>query len=518
MTESEKAPALLRKPATRRALIGGTIAAASVAVTYAALGDKLNLFGGGASGGSGATAVTQQDTDALDKESVRINHLLRRAGFGVTREEHDHYQTIGLKATVDELVNYNAVDDSAAVNAASQIPIDYTNRQNLPVWWMTRMANTKRPLQEKMTFFWHGLLTSQLTVVKDPALMLRQNEFYRTNAMATFPQILKGVSADPAMMLYLDVNGSQRAAPNENYARELMELFSLGIGNYTEQDIRQSARAFTGWVVPRNPSGADLFSYGEPVFRQERFDNGSKTFLGKSGNFRPDDIVDTITEQPASAKYIAGRLFAFFIYPGPDDKTLQPFVDTYLKSNKSIGATVEAMLRSDVMYSPQAYRAIVRSPVEYIVAAVKALGGQQTIAQTIGLTQRNGQALTTMGQVLFEPPNVAGWPPGATWLNSATMFARLNFFNQLTGGTAAARTARPGAGGQQPPQAAPGASLGTPAQALDYYLPMVVDDNIPADARQVLLDYSGGADAAITAEQLRSLVYLILASPQFHLA
>ncbi len=250
-------------------------------------------------------------------------------------------------------MNFTSIDDSAAVNLASQVPVDYANRQNLSVWWMVRMANTTRPLQEKMTLFWHGLLTSQLSVVQDPSLLVRQNEFYRTNAKAAFPDILKGISADPAMMIYLNINGSQKAAPNENYARELMELFSLGIGNYTEQDIRQSAKAFTGWTVARDRQGN---ATSEPIFRPERFDNSVKTFLGKSGNFRPDDIVDIIVEQPASAKFIVNRLFSFFVYPNPDDKTLQPFIDVYLKNSKSIGATVEAMLRSDIMYSPQAYR------------------------------------------------------------------------------------------------------------------------------------------------------------------
>ncbi len=304
---------LLRRPATRRALLGGSVAAASLAVTYAALGDKLDLFGGS----STSPMAAGNDEDAIDQESVRVSHLLRRAGFGASRDEHDHYQTIGLKATIDELVNYTQVDDSAAVSMAAALPIDDVNRGNLPLWWLIRMANTKRPLQEKMTLFWHSLLTSQTSVVKDLDLMVRQNEFYRTNAMASFPEILKGISMDPAMMLYLDVNGSQRQAPNENYARELMELFSLGIGNYSEQDIRESARAFTGWTVPRNRTEDTRFSYAEPVFRPERFDPGSKTFLGRTGNFRPDDIVDIIVDQPASAKFITSKLFALLRLPKP---------------------------------------------------------------------------------------------------------------------------------------------------------------------------------------------------------
>jgi uncharacterized protein (DUF1800 family) len=291
-----------------------------------------------------------------------------------------------------------------------------------------------------------------------------------------------------------------------------MELFSLGIGNYSEEDVREAARAFTGWLVPRRRLEGVLFAYDEPQFFAGRFDGGSKTFLGKTGNFRPEDIVDIIVEQPESARFIVGKLFAFFAYPDPDEETLQKFVDVYLDSDRSIGATVEAILRSDEMYSARAYRSLVKTPVDYAIGAVKALGAQESIAQVIAQGGRGG-GLATMGQVPFEPPNVAGWPGGATWLNSATMFARLNFINQVTGGAPARQR---GDRAQAPANGA--AELGTATQALDYYLPMVLDDNIPDEARQVLVDYAGGPDAVLGPEQLRGLVYLILASPQFHLA
>ncbi len=498
---------LLSRRATRRAVVGGSLAAASVAATYAALGDKLSLFGGGP--GAPGALNGSSDTDAIGKESVKISHLLRRAGFGATKEEFDRYQSMGLRATTDELVHYTSVDDDAAVQLANEVPTDQNNRGNLPVWWMVRLTNTKRPLQEKMTLFWHGLLTSQISVVRDPAAMLNQNEFYRGHALDSFPDILRGVSMDPAMMVYLDTSGSQKRAPNENYARELMELFSLGVGNYTEQDIRESARAFTGWMVPRTFIDKNNYTLDAPVFRQDRFDTGLKTFLGRTGNFRLEDIVSIIVEQPASAKFVVGKLFSYFVFPSPEAKDLAPFIDVYTKSNKNVGAVVEALLRSDVFYSPGAYRAIVKSPVEYTVGAIKALGLQATTAQLFA--QGRGQAVTSMGQTPFEPPNVAGWPGGATWLNSATMFARLNFINQVTGGAPGGR----GAGRNQPPIAS---NLGTARQATDYYLPFVLDDNLPDEARQVLVDYAGSVEAALAPEQLRGLAYLVLASPQFHLS
>lgn len=497
MEETKAGP--LRRKASRRAVIGASLATSSVLAAYAALGDPLRIFSGGA-----APDASWDEAAALKDDSVRLAHLLRRAGFGASPNEWARYQSLGLDGTLNELVDFSAVDDSAAEQLAAQVPLN--NLNNLATWWLTRMANTKRPLQEKLTLFWHGLLTSQFTVVRDPMAMVRQNDLYRTNGFGRFPDLLKAVTRDAAMQVYLDIDGSQRRAPNENYARELMELFALGVGNYTETDIREAARAFTGWTVPRQRRDVALFDLGTPVFRPERFDAGQKTVLGKTGNFTADDIVDIIVQQPASARFIVGRLFAFIAYPEPDEKTLQPFIDVYLKNDMRIGAVVEAILRSDAFYSPRAYRAIVRSPVEYVVAAVKALGAQERIA-TLGAAR----LLTNMGQTLFEPPNVAGWPGGATWLNSSTLFARLNFIDQLVAasGQGAGRQ-----GTSQPPMA----SLGTARQALDYFLPFTLDDNIPDGARQVLLEHTGDPEAPLTPDQLRGLAYLVLASPQFHLS
>jgi uncharacterized protein (DUF1800 family) len=511
MVAPNETPASLRRRLTRRSFVGGALAAGSVAVAYAAVGGSLPRLGG-----SDLSAVAEADADAIKQESVRINHLLRRAGFGVTKEEHERYQTLGLVKTLDELLDYTSIDDSAALDLANRFPITPDNRGNPALWWLTRMANTKRPLQEKMTLFWHGLLTSQMSVVREPIAMVAQNEFLRAHAFDSFPAILRGITMDPAMMVYLDTAGSQSSAPNENYARELMELFALGEGNYSEDDVREAARAFTGWQVPRNRGDGGVV-LGDPVFRPQQFDDGTKTFLGRSGNFYPDDIVDIVADQPAAATYITGRLFSFFIHPDPTEQDLKPFVSVYNENDRNIAAVVAAMLRSDVFYSAKAYRSLVKSPLEYAVGALKALGTQTEIVSYVagqGLVggRINGGVLGAMGQVPFEPPNVAGWPGGASWLSSATIFARLNFINSLTNGNEVRRDDRARAGAVLPDD------LGTAAQALDYYLPLVLDDNLPAEARQLLLDFAGGAEARLTPELLRGLVYLMLGSPQFHLS
>ena len=520
---------IMQRRSTRRMVLGGSVGAGTAALAFAALGGRLggtditsdSLFNSLPNPSPDETGAP--DAAAIGSESGRISHLLRRAGFGVSRDEFERYQAMGLDETIHELVNYNQVDDSRAIELAAQFPIEPSARGTPPVWWLTRIANTNRPLQEKMTLFWHGLLTSQVSEVRDPTAMVRQNELFRSQALGSFPEMLRAVSQDPAMMVYLNIHGSSRRAPNENYARELMELFALGEGNYTENDVREAARAFTGWQVPRNRIDANVFQLETPVFRPGQFDDGTKSFLGQSGNFSPDDIIAIITEQPASARYVIQRLFCFFVHLDPSDDDLEPFLEVYNTSNRSIGPVVEAMLLSDVFYSPRAYRGLIKSPIEYAIGAIKAVGAQGRLFEVItaGARLREGNALTSMGQVPFEPPNVAGWPGGGAWLNSTTIFARLNFINQLTGG-APAQLRRDRAPNQRapvpsisPPELP---SLGTTDQALSHFLPMLLDDNVSQATRNVFLDYAGASGGELTSDALRGLVYLILGSPEFHLS
>ena len=499
---------LLRRHASRRAVLAGGVAAVGVAGAYAVLGDPLALFG--SSGSVGAfNALVKGETAAISQESVRISHMLRRTGFGLSRDEYDRFQAMGLQATLDELLNYDRIDDSVAV-AAMQKAGEGIGLLPTVTSWLTRMAMTKRPLQEKLALFWHGLLTSQLSVVVDREAMEAQIDLYRQHALDTFPAILKAVWRDRAMMTYLNIEGSERNAPNENYARELMELFALGVGNFSEKDVREAARAFTGWHVPRERGGKEgKYFLKTPVFRPQAYDRGLKTVLGRSGNFGPDEVVDVVVAQPASAQYIVRRLFEFFVYPNPTDAELVPFVEAYTKGDRSIRTTLEAILRSDVFYSPKAYRALVKGPVEYTISAIKAVNGEGQLAELTAGNPRLGGVTGQMGQTLYEPPDVAGWPGNSDWLNASTMFARINFLNTVTGGA-------PNQRNRNATTAMVPTGLGTTKQALDHFLPLVLDDNISPEMRQLLVNYAGSADANITPEKLRGLVYLLLASPQFH--
>src|SRR5579885_898094 len=309
---------------------------------------RRTLIAGAAVAGLGALVAAEAASTAGLRsqplsDDVKLRHLLRRAGFGASSAELDQYRKLGLSGTVDRLIDYESVDNSALENRLKSYNLDPNKYADLARWWALRMIYTARPLEEKMTLFWHGLLTSAVSKVGRSNPMFVQNQFLRANALGSFPDILKGISKDPAMMVWLDLETNRKGHANENYARELMELFSMGVGNYTEQDVRESARAFTGWVVRRKLSAPGAYDF-ESAFVPRFHDTGSKTFLGQTGNFNGDDVVDIIVKEPVSAQFITRKLFSFFVYPNPTDDELKPFVDVYTSSKYSIRAVMKAIL------------------------------------------------------------------------------------------------------------------------------------------------------------------------------
>ena len=345
--------------------------------------------------GARATALLEATGPAYDLSStrVKIGHLLRRAGFGASQQEAERFTQMGVEATVDHLVNYEGVDDGDMERRLAELEqdLDLERLGDLQQWWFFRMMRTARPLQEKMTLFWHGHLTSAFSKVGRGPRMLDQNHLYRQHALGKFDDLLKAVSRDPAMLIYLDSRTNRKEAPNENFARELMELFSLGIGNYTEEDVRESARAFTGWSLGRQGF----------VFRRRWHDGGPKTFLGKTGSFDGDDVVDIILEQPASAHFIARKLFEFFAYDDPEPEVLARLADTFRRERYDVRAVVRQILTSPEFYSAQAYRAKIKSPVELVAGTLHTLGIEVDGKGVGGLA-------TLMGQMLLNPARRRG--------------------------------------------------------------------------------------------------------------
>jgi uncharacterized protein (DUF1800 family) len=497
---------------SRRKVIGGAAATAALltaggATAAVVMHERGSSPSAPASGGPAAAGNASQTapSDALKDSDVRLRHLLRRTTFAATAADLARYKNAKLNDVVDDLLASPSIDDSAADQAVTALNYDLTKPADVVATWVARMLYTKRPLLERMTLFWHGLLTSgvEKTGPKRASVLLDQNQFFRDHALDTFDVLLKGVVRTPAMMLWLDLETSRKGQPNENYARELMELFTLGAGNYTEDDVRESARAHTGYAIDRSLNF---------IFRPALHDDGQKTFLGQTGDFDADSIVDIILQQDAAPTHFATKLFEFFAYPGPDDATIKPIAAVARSSKFDTKQVVRAVLTSDAFYAPQAYRAIVKSPTDYAVGALRLFGAQPEPRLVVGASRN-------MGQVLFDPPNVAGWPGGRTWLGTSTWFARVNFAASMMNG--AGRAARATPVNTSAVFAVPPASAG---DAVSEAALATVDGVLGDDARQTLIDYldEGGGFASLPdatrQDRLRGLLALLIASPDYQLA
>jgi len=447
----------------------------------------------------------------------QTGHLLRRAGFGATSSELQMYSGLGFNEAVDRLLNYSRVPDDDLENRLKTLNLNLNSPADQQRWWLLRMAWTQRPLLEKMTLFWHGVLTSSFRKVggkNNYMRMIIQNQFLRGHAFDTFDNILLGITGDPAMLFYLDLTKSRKNAPNENYARELMELFTLGLGHYTQQDVYEGAAALTGWHVK------GLSSHYNPLDHN----NLTKHYLGHTGNLDYKDVVHILTNHPATPWFISRKLFTFFVYENPSTDDLKPLVDTYVESGHNMGAVMRTLLLSPQFSSTKAYRSRLKSPVEFTVGAYRAMniGGDGTGLPTI---------TTLMGQTLFDPPNVAGWPGdkvSAFWLNSGTWMTRLNYIDLLLVGGTLARN------GSTPLVDLQGIvntnQVDSPERFVDYFSSFLHDGNIESDRRTQLLDYftasgSNGRGGQITLtngksyplNRVRGTLYLMMATPEYQL-
>jgi uncharacterized protein (DUF1800 family) len=345
-------------------------------------------------------------------------HLYRRAGFGANLERLREAVRDGFQATLDHVTKGEPGADEFTdfLNLTGK---EAGNIYELRGWWLYAMLHSKHQLREKMTLFWHNHFVSSSAKVHRPKLMYLQNRSLRQHALGTFGPFLLAVSKDPAMLVYLDSNSNVKGKPNENYAREVMELFSLGVGNYTEQDIREAARAFTGWH-----SDGDKFEFNPPLH-----DDGTKTVFGKTGNWNGDDVLKFCLEKPCAAMYLVRKLYGFFISEAhkPQDKLLEPLAERFRKSDYDIADVVRTILSSRHFFSAYAYRQRIKSPVEFAVGLVNSAVTPEDLDKGRVAQEALINRVEGMGQALFAPPNVKGWPGGKNWLNTSTVLARHNF-------------------------------------------------------------------------------------------
>ena len=441
---------------------------------------------------------------AFETERARVAHLLRRAGFGSSEAELDAYTALGFAATLDRLLNYEQVDDSAAEQQAAGIQVDRRNVEAARFAWLTRMLYTRRPLQEKMVLFWHTHFATAASKVRSADLMVQQLQLFRDSALGNFETLLQQVTRDPAMLVWLDNNQNRTGKPNENYAREVMELFTVGIGNYTDTDVKEAARAFTGYGTTRD---------GQFVFFPDQHDDGDKTFLGVTKNWDADDILAVLVRHPATARFLTTKLFRFFVHDTPDPSTIDRLAGTYTSSGFDMRAVMRDIFTGPEFLSADAFRAQVKQPADLVIGALKALNVQNVGPDLPHATRR-------MGQDLLNPPDVSGWKGGDNWISASTLLERFNFADRL----AAAR------GPDQPyfvdvSGQLLGHGLRTATDVVDFYLGLLVDGAATTEARQSLIDYLNSDGSFVvspndesTEQKVRGMLHLAMSLPNHQMA
>lgn len=418
-------------------------------------------------------------------------HLLRRAGFGATRHEVATAVARGMVDTVERLLDESATEADLDSRLAS---IDTSKAVGIVRWWLVRMIYSRRPLVEKMTFFLHDHFATSFEKVSDSSAMLAQNELLRRFALGNFTDLTIEISRDPAMLRWLDNYLNRKEQPNENYARELLELFTLGHGHhYGEEDVAAAARAFTGWSIDRRT--------GEFVFVPRWHDDGSKTFLGETGNWNGDDIVRIATRHPAHAPFIARKILQYFVAPNPDDALVERMAAVYADSGNELKPLMRAIFTADEFYAEPALWSKVKSPVEHAVIAARSLGIVQDPSRFIvGF-------LGLQGQIPFAPPDVDGWPADLEWINSTSLITRMTLSGALTVSS-------------DPGRLAPG-SDGSPSTIVDSYLEALGPLDVEDDVRDALLDYyaPGGAPPSgqLSTIRQRGLIQVILSLSEWQL-
>jgi uncharacterized protein (DUF1800 family) len=442
-TASEGEPGADKKPVLTRRTVLAAAAAAGAGVAAARLVALANepAFERVPVTGTQGNKTGLDWVTPLGNEAARVSHLLRRTTFGATAEELDRAQSDGYAKTVDRLLETKIAEPPALAGGDDASQDNPLNPGALQQWWIDWMMASPTPFAERMTLFWHGHFTSDFRKVGNQYPFLYwQNLTWRKNALADLKTMLYQVTIDPAMLRYLDLGNSTAQNPNENYSRELMELFTMGAGAFSEDDVRAGAKALAGWREPRTQAmidadvkrqqmrtgqapkttpKADTVKTG--IFDAQRGYKGAPfTFLGESKVWNADAVLDRILQQDATAPFIVRTVLTAFATPMPSDAYVTRLAVGYRKSRYDTKALMRDVLLSPEFTAADTYRALIKSPTELMIHTAKALGDKTLTRLVTG----QGQG---MGQTLFDPPSVGGWPENESWVSSNTMLARANF-------------------------------------------------------------------------------------------
>lgn len=347
-----------------------------------------------------------------------MRRLFWRSGFGATPTEAKTWAARGREATIRHVVRGGGSGLRGPKPRIDGKPLDPANEWAHDVlWWLDRMVRTQHPLREKMTLFWHDHFATR---EQDTPLMLAQNRMLRRRALGRYRELLGAVTRDPAMQLFLSLAGSTKSAPNENYARELFELFTIGTG-HSERDVREASRALTGWVADWGDNGLKGIA-----FKPEEHDDGVKQIFGRSGRLSPDDVLDLAVAHPRHPRFLVKKLWAFFVTEPLPPATRRRLERTYRASKGEIRPVVEQILRHPALYARLDAPDMVKSPVVHVAGLLRTAG--------IPIERdAYGWVLDQMGQFPFQPPTVAGWEWGEAWMSSGTLRARQTLGNVLIG-------------------------------------------------------------------------------------
>ena len=465
-----------------------------------------------------------------DNDIALIAHLMRRAGFGGTREELEAQAAKGYEATVEELLLTEA-----------QEPVDKYDLLRYHPWtwkpgtvqgmgaaeWIYYLLNTNSPLQEKMALFWHHVFATGVSKVDHYDEITDQVAMFREKGMGDYRELLIALAKDPAMIYWLDNNENHAEAVNENWGRELLELFTMGVGNYTEVDVRECSRSFTGWTMtpklPRFPMGRFDWHF---QYKEEDHDDGEKTFLGHTGRFNGEDILDIIVRQPATARFISRHLYNFFVAdeaqvpawsvtPPRDPEAIDIMANAFTESGYDIRSVLRVMFNSDFFKNARFSK--IKSPAEVVVGTLRMVGGAEFPAPGIGeLSRQPGY----MGQDLLNPPSVEGWHTGTEWVNSGSLMRRVNFMADMVGDVS-----RPGIQSIVSHIRSQG-SL-SPDGFVDTCLDLMGPLDVSADTRQELVDHTAtsgplgwGTDqeAGASTERIAEMLQLIVSLRDYQYA
>ena len=425
------------------------------------------------------------DLGAMGWTRREATHLLWRTQFGASAEDIEGALAAGLGPTVERLVTVQPESESfqRSDHLLRQIAEDTGDIQDLKVWWIHRMLYSANPLVERMSLFWHNHFATSDQKVRSVRHMAAQNDLIRREALGHFPALLSGMARDVAMLIWLDSNANRKRQANENFAREVMELFTLDVGHYSERDISEAARAFTGWHVREE----------RYWFNRRQHDGGAKTVLGRTGNLDGDDVIALCLAQPACPRFLARKLLRIFVTIDPPQEDVDALAACIRRHDFHMSAVLRELFGSQLFFSPSARHGLIKSPTDFVLGVYRSTKTSENLKQT-------ARHLAGLGQDLFTPPTVKGWEGGRLWISSSSLLRRTNFVANLVAKHRIPINMEPKG----------------PQRLVQYYLDLLLSGSTDETVSDRLVQYvtEGGRKPEA---RTRGLIHLIMTMPEYQL-